>query len=111
MTIISAEHCYAGTLDAVAKIGDKKYVIDFKTSKGFYSGYQKQISAYALAYTEMTGIPVDGCGILRIDKESGLPEWKDCTKNRERKESAFLKLLDFFYEDKKRRLKNNKRVK
>lgn len=113
MTVKSEKYCYAGTLDAIARMKDGKVrVIDFKSSKGFYSGYGKQIAAYKLAVEEM--IPekeVDGCGILRLDKETGQPEWKCFDKTQERKTEAWLKLLDFYYSDKKRRLKNNPRAK
>ena len=111
MTVISKVHCFAGTLDAVAILNDKRYVIDFKSSKGFYAGYGKQIAAYKLAYEEMTGGRIDGSGVLRLDKLTGLPQFKDYTKNQDRKTEAFLMLLDFYYADKKRKLKNNPRVK
>jgi|GEM_PF-5374228 len=49
-------------------------------------------------------------GILRLDKDTGLPEWKDYSDKYETKLISFLSLLDYYYKDKKRRLKNNPRV-
>lgn len=101
---------YAGTLDAVAVMGGKRYVIDFKSSKGFYSTYGKQIAAYREAHGVMTGKITDGCAILRLDKVTGEPEFKDYTKRQDRDFKSFSKLLDFWYSDAKRKLKNNPRV-
>lgn len=132
--VCSLEFCFAGTLDLIAKMKNGKiYVIDFKSSKGFYDGYGKQIAAYLYARMEkkdnnqfecefnsdngswtktITQIPVEieGMGILRLDKITGLPEFKDYTKQYKTKISSFLSLLDFYYNDKKRRLKGNCRV-
>jgi len=111
MTVINSSAGYAGTLDAIVKftkgkMAGKTYVIDFKSSKGFYDGYGKQIAAYRFA----CGQEVDGMGVLRLDKETGEPEFKDYSEGYERKLQAFHALVDFYYADKKRRLKNNPRV-
>jgi hypothetical protein len=137
LTVVSKKYCYAGTLDAIALMKDKekgnvKRVIDFKSSKGFYDGYGKQIAAYKLAVEEMDELsikvvkqngklvtvpnkdkygPIDGCGILRLDKLTGEPDWRDYDKVQDRKAASWLKLLDYYYSDKKRRLKNNPRAK
>jgi hypothetical protein len=104
MSVHDPIHCYAGTLDAVAKMKNGKiYVIDFKSSKGFYSGYDMQIAAYRNAYQNQL---VDGMGILRLDKSTGLPEWKDYSKVYDNKLNAFLLLTDFYYAVAKRRCKN-----
>ena len=85
----------------------KLAVIDFKTSKGFYDGYDMQIAAYAYAYAENTGREADEIGILRLDKLTGEPFYKDYTKKREAAFDTFCFLLQFYYRYKKRRLKNN----
>ena len=108
MTIFHPEHYYAGTLDAICVYEGKRYLIDFKSSKGFYDTYGMQIAAYRGA-AEAMGEPTDGCGILRLDKKTGLPEWKDYTKRQERDYNAFLKLLDYYYAAAGRRFKNNPR--
>jgi hypothetical protein len=68
-----------------------------------------QIAAYRKAAEEM-GHKVEGTGILRLDKVTGDPEWKDYSKDYDRDVTAFLKLLDFYYHAKTRRLRNNKFV-
>lgn len=111
LTIYDDDLYYAGTLDAVADIDGKITVIDFKSSKGFYDGYGEQISAYAYAYNKTSDIKATNCMVVRFDKETGLPEEKDYTKGVDKLYNAFIKLLDFYYAYKKRRLKNNPRVK
>jgi len=99
--------CYAGTLDAVAKLKNGKYyVIDFKSSKGFYDGYDQQIAAYRHAYEIEMKVKMDGMGVLRLDKETGLPEFKDYSKVYEQKLNAFFHLVDYYYASKNRRCKN-----
>jgi len=68
---------YAGTLDCVAELKDGLYVVDFKTSSGFYEEYVMQISAYMYAYNERTGKDIKKAGILRLDKATGIPHWKE----------------------------------
>jgi len=64
---------WAGTLDWVGMFNGKKYVVDWKTSKGFYGrDYFYQIAAYRSLVPDC-----EGCGVLRIDKLTGKPEWKD----------------------------------
>ncbi len=128
--IYSKQYCYAGMMDALAEMKDGKiYLIDFKTSKGFYDGYDEQISAYRYARTNLrdvkvkfvhdkkdqifekvedfTNVNIDGMGILRLDKLTGMPEWKDYSDKYDRALKAFLTLTDYYYLSKNRRLKNN----
>jgi hypothetical protein len=107
--IVSRVHGYAGTLDAICIYEDRPYVIDFKSSRGFYDTFGMQIAAYRHAAEEM-GHDVQGVGILRLDKVTGDPEWKDYSATYDRDITAFLKLLDFYYHAKTRRLRNNKFV-
>jgi len=44
--IMSVEHRYAGTIDAVARISGKIGVLDIKTSQSIYRDYNLQTSAY-----------------------------------------------------------------
>jgi len=126
--IVDEENCFAGTLDAIARLKDDNiYCIDFKSSKGFYDGYDMQVAAYTKARNSMSGkykiktlessyekeyskIDIKHCGVLRLDKLTGEPEFKDYTKTLDQKAKAFNYLLDFYYMYKKRRLKHNKRV-
>lgn len=106
LQIVSRTHGYAGTLDAICLFDGKKYLIDFKSSKGFYDGYDMQLAAYRIGAAE-NGHQTEGCGILRLDKETGLPEWKDYSDIQDQAGNAFLALVRFYYLQKNWRLKNN----
>jgi len=105
-TLIHFDLGYAGTCDAVAIINGTKYIIDWKTSKSIYPEYALQLAAYRIAEGNNLSVAV-----LRLDKETGEYEFKDMSKHIEQKEKAFINLLDFFYNEKKRKLKNNTIVK
>ena len=68
----------AGTVDCIAEFDGKVSVIDFKTSKRLKSrddihGYFMQCSAYAVAFEELTGVPVSRLVILMaVDDEDPL---------------------------------------
>ena len=96
---------YTGTLDAIARIKGEIYVIDFKSSKAIYDEYLLQLFAYFNAYNQ-NGKEATKCGILRLDKETGVPEWKSFDFD-PIKFSAFVNLTEAYYRLKKRRLKNN----
>jgi hypothetical protein len=110
----------------------KTYVGDFKSSKGFYDTYPLQIAAYwnarqklgitpdheynivsrfgKISVEKYSPVDINGSFILRLDKTTGFPEFKDYTKTHEKSLKAMLALTDFYYAFKKRRLKNNPRV-
>ena len=102
---------YAGRTDAIAEVNGHLYLIDFKTSKGFYDDYKKQLAAYREAYNYSFGYSIENIGCLRLDKDTGECEWKDYTKGADKAFDAFTSLLGFYYKDKKRRLNNNPRAK
>lgn len=106
LTVCSRVHGYAGTLDAICLFDGRKMLIDFKSSKGFYDGYEMQLAAYRLAAAEQ-GSQTEGCGILRLDKETGAPEWKDYSDVQDQATNAWIALVKFYYLQKNRRLKNN----
>jgi len=106
-SVHSEKYGYAGTADGLAEFLDGRIMlIDFKSSKGFYDGYDMQICAYRNAVEENEDIKIDGQGVLRLDKLTGEPEFKEYPEY-EKTLRSFLKLLDFYYSSKKRRLKNN----
>lgn len=130
--VFSEQHGYAGCLDAIAQMKVNKlfpkggkFLVDFKTSKAIYDSMVMQLAAYCGARSEMYGtykyrntdgeilveeyekIDIDGAGIIRIDKETGLPEWKNFTDKLDRQYDAFILLVRFFYVEKYRQLKNN----
>jgi hypothetical protein len=113
MTVVNKDLGYAGTLDAIANVNGKIVCIDFKSSKDIYPEYITQVCAYKLARESMDSpIKIDYVGILRLDKETGIPEFKliDKQERIEREQKAFEALLKYYYLAKKRRLKNNKKA-
>lgn len=62
---------YGGTLDAILTIGDKNYLVDFKTSRSISSEYFIQLSAYLwIINNYYPDIPkIDYIGVLRFDKK------------------------------------------
>jgi hypothetical protein len=87
------QHKYAGTCDFIGIFQKKRYIVDFKTSRGFYEPEMPmQLAAYAACVDGIEGI-----GVLRLDKETGMPEWKDYTDVRDKSFRTFLSALDIFY--------------
>ncbi len=63
---------YGGTIDLMARINGELCLIDFKTSKYFYTEHFCQISAYKKLYEEhFPKEKIDRCYILKINKETG----------------------------------------
>jgi len=52
-TVYSLKYKYAGTLDGVIEVGDRKMIIDWKTSKSVHDSYALQITAYKHALAEL----------------------------------------------------------
>ena len=90
-------NCWAGTLDLRCLLNGKTYVIDFKTSKAIYANdYGPQIAAYRSTFDVRSDCIVQGCGILRLDKETGLPEWKDFSSRYEKDLKVFNKMVELY---------------
>ena len=111
---------WAGTLDLRCWLQMKEwsmrkmYVIDFKTSKAIYANdYGPQISAYRSAKQKelqeiwdgydkenFSGIYeaslITGNAVVRFDKETGLPEWKDFSDRYEKDLKVFNKMVEFY---------------
>ena len=86
-------NCWAGKLDYRGLFDGKKYVIDWKSSKAIYaSDYGPQIAAYRSTFDD-----VEGCGILRLDKLTGEPEWKDFSKRYESDLNIFNKMVELYF--------------
>ena len=64
---------YAGTIDALGVKGDELIVIDWKTSGGIYPEAMLQVSAYAAALQECTGLEVSEAWIVRFPREEPDP--------------------------------------
>lgn len=91
---------YAGTADLICKLSGEITLIDFKTSAKIYEEYIYQVSAYAKAYnySKLIGnLPVKNIGILRVDKESGYPEYQNYSSGLEKYFQVFSKLVDFYW--------------
>lgn len=59
-TVYNRPHGYAGTLDAIAVIGGRRFILDVKTGKDVYPNHALQLAAYARG--EFIGIASPGGG-------------------------------------------------
>lgn len=59
---------YGGTLDLLAMVGERRVIIETKTSRELYSKAAIQVTAYALAYEQVTGVKIDAAWGLRLNK-------------------------------------------
>lgn len=92
---------YAGTLDLVAFIntptGRKLYIIDIKTSNYFYNIPNGcQLGAYHKAYGRRSYGKIDGIGVIRLDKATGKPHWKDYTEDLEKYKATFKMFREIY---------------
>jgi genome maintenance exonuclease 1 len=62
----SDKYQYAGTADYIGMFDGKLYILDWKTSRGIYDEYWLQMAAYVQAFEELTGLKIEGVGILQI---------------------------------------------
>lgn len=76
MELYSKTYGFAGTADAIAKIGSSTYICDWKSSKDVFEKYKLQVAAYHYAYREMTGETPDGGLILSVRYEKNKEGWK-----------------------------------
>ena len=105
---------WAGTMDFLGYMDDKLYVIDYKTSKAFYPEMRYQVAAYLSAVRDeimdkfdpnledwcdsidMGRMPIN-CGVLRLDKTTGIPEFKDTSKSYEQDLKVFNCMVDLYF--------------
>ena len=78
-------------------------LLDYKTSKAVYDEYYMQCSAYREAHNE-TAVDqkVSASAILRLDKETGMPEFDDCSGRDHDLDFARFKALTEYYHATKR---------
>lgn len=70
--LVSEEHRFGGTLDAVGYVGDDLCLLDWKTSNGVYPDYLIQLAAYKhLWELHNPDLPLKGFHLLRFAKEHG----------------------------------------
>jgi len=90
--VYSKKHNFAGTLDAVGKIGKDLVLIDFKSSNGLYPENAFQAAGYQIAYEEETGIKIDYTIVIRFGKDDGefeVQEYRESVKDK----NAFISCL------------------
>jgi len=75
LQLVSERWHYGGTIDAIAVIGGKRWVVDFKTSKTLYQEHIIQVAAY-LRLARENGYRVGGARVVRIGRtpEEGFEE-------------------------------------
>ena len=99
-SVYSLSPPFAGTLDWIRMMNGKKYYIDFKSSKASkafpYKANKMQIAAYRSTDENPESC---GSGVLRLDKETGYPEFKDLTDSYETDVKKFNLLCEFWWED------------
>jgi len=83
---------WAGTLDFYGECFGKLYVIDWKSSKAIYPEYRYQVAAYRSCKPDAVG-----CALLRLDKTTGEPEFRDYTKKYEEDLAVFNCMVDLYY--------------
>jgi hypothetical protein len=57
---------YAGTADFIGYVDNELMILDWKTSKAIYPDMWLQLSAYVVAFEELTSLKVDKAGILLL---------------------------------------------
>ncbi len=91
--ILYSEKGFAGTLDIVAKDGKGNlWLIDVKTSSGFFLTHIYQLHGYKLAYEEQTGKKINKMYIVRLPKSDDDFEAREFTFQKQH-QNAFLGLL------------------
>lgn len=70
--VFNDKEWYAGTLDLICEIGEKRWIVDFKTSQNIYLSHEVQISSYR----HCDGIVVDKIGILQLGYRRNKKGWK-----------------------------------
>jgi len=80
----------------VPKFTKSSFVIgDWKTGKGVYQEYWLQLSAYAHAFTELTGVKLEGAFIARI-RDGKIQVEEKTTKELEAIFPAYLAVLELY---------------
>lgn len=86
----------AGTLDALILCEGKIKIADVKTSAAIYDEYWIQCAAYECLYRSMRtdkSPVVQGRGVLRLDKDSGVWEWMESPIEYQQALDVFLNIL------------------
>ena len=77
LRVVSNVHRFKGTFDATGCLADKPKTLtlmDWKTSSGLKPDMALQLAAYAIAYEEMTGLPIKRGMIVLVKKQKPFHE-------------------------------------
>lgn len=69
-SLVSEAHGYGGTIDLVVRRDNEYYIQDCKTTNFTHSEMVIQLAAYKNMFEELYKIPITGCGIIKISKET-----------------------------------------
>lgn len=104
--VYSKEYDFCGTFDVLFEKDGKTYLGDVKTTKrgyanqkGVYVEYVAQLGAYAIAYEEEHGKPIDELCIINPDKEYGELQFVTMSElgiSVEEAKQAFLKVYALY---------------
>lgn len=83
---------YGGRFDILGSINDALILIDIKTSKQIYTSHYLQVAGYAIAFEEMTNLPISLGGIIKLSEQ---PEYSIISL--EKYKNCFKKLVEFYY--------------
>lgn len=89
--VYSLKHWYCGIIDLRATVDGESTLVDVKTSNYLSISHAVQLGGYLLAAPHEWGLR--RVGILKVDKDTGLPLWVDLTDQAVAIEEAFLNLL------------------
>lgn len=67
--VASKRLMYAGRLDLICGLGDKRAMVDFKTSKAIRESHHLQMNLYEPAYYECGGDPLDRLCVVNLRKD------------------------------------------
>lgn len=68
LAVASVKYRYGGRLDALAMMGDKLVLMDWKTSNAIRDDYALQVAGYRMALLETYGLKADRAMVVRFDK-------------------------------------------
>lgn len=95
--LVSDEHRFGGTFDALAKLAGRVVILDWKTSNAVYGDYLAQMGAYRLLLRECRGIEITEVDLLRVSKDDGSFHHHSWTGDiLARAEEAFLHALGWY---------------
>jgi hypothetical protein len=97
---VVSHYKYGGTLDFFGILDGKNTVVDFKAANAIYPETVMQTAAYGFALMEMASSAedVNGWGCLRLDRETGDPEYVSYEQDEiEYAFQRFLKLTEYWH--------------